>query len=64
MADLAGVKKGVVLRWARNHGVQHEIEGMDVVYAFTDEQVEAFLNRDKKRGRRWAQKDSADQEKK
>jgi predicted site-specific integrase-resolvase len=51
--EKAGVKIRIVQSWAKSHGVKYHIENMKVVYDFTEEEVEQFLNRDTKRGRRW-----------
>ena len=57
IADKAGCTMRMVQKWAKKHNVEYHIENMLVVYDFTDEQVQQFLDRDKKRGRRWPPKD-------
>jgi predicted site-specific integrase-resolvase len=55
LAEKAGVKIRIVQRWAARHGVKYHIDEKrkNIIYDFTDEEAQAFLNRDVKRGRRW-----------
>jgi hypothetical protein len=57
VAALAGCKVRNVQVWCRKHGVKLIQEGVNLVYELSPQEVEQFLSRDKKRGRRWPPKE-------
>jgi hypothetical protein len=57
VAVLANCKVRNVQDWCHKHGVELIREGINLVYDLSPKEVEQFLNRDKKRGRRWPPKE-------
>jgi phage terminase Nu1 subunit (DNA packaging protein) len=57
VAVLAECQVRNVQDWCRKNGVPLIREGTNLVYDLSLKEVKQFLNRDKKRGRRWPKKE-------